>query len=306
MKPDLKTPYNHSSLLPGPNFHPVSLPPPSPPSGAGGQVMEVMISSSHVSAIPSSSGGGLLTLCPCSSMRSLSRETVLHKRLQCESFPRAAALHKLPQCGSFPWGAVLQEQAAPAWVPHGVTSPASKPAPVWAPLSMGPQVLAGACSSVGSPWGHNLLQASTCSGVGSLPWATGGYLLHCGSPWTAGGQPDSPLSSSRAAREDSLLWCFEHLLPPPSSLILVSAELFLSHSLTPLSSRSFSCIFFLPLLKYVFPDVLPPLLIGLALGSGGSILQPASTDFIRHEGSFSQLLTEAIAPSLPKPCHANP
>jgi len=77
--------------------------------------MGVTVSSSHVvSAAPSSSGGGLLTLCPCSSARSLSWETVLHKLLlQRESFPQAAALHKLPQCGSFrnrlfqresPWG----------------------------------------------------------------------------------------------------------------------------------------------------------------------------------------------------------
>jgi len=85
--------------------------------------------------------GGLLTLFPCSNMGSLSQETVLHKLLQCESFPRAAILHELPQWGSLPQGAVLQEQTAPAWVPHRVTSPASKPAPVWAPLSTGPQVL---------------------------------------------------------------------------------------------------------------------------------------------------------------------
>ncbi|KAK4828802.1 hypothetical protein QYF61_000859 [Mycteria americana] len=52
----------------------------------------------------------------------------------------------------------LQEQTAPAWVPQGVTSPASKPAPAWAPLSTRPQILPGACSSAGSPWGHNLLQ----------------------------------------------------------------------------------------------------------------------------------------------------
>jgi len=32
---------------------------------------------------------------------------------------------------------------------------------------MGPQVLPGACSSAGSPRGHSLLQASTCSGMGS-------------------------------------------------------------------------------------------------------------------------------------------
>ena len=128
--------------------------------------MGVWVSSSHVvSATPSSSGGEGLTLFPCSSVGSLPRETVLHELLQCESFPQAAVLHKLLQCGSLPWGAVLQEQTAPAWVPHGVTSPASKPASVWAPLS--PRVLPGACSSVGFPQGHSLLRASTCSGMGS-------------------------------------------------------------------------------------------------------------------------------------------
>jgi len=86
--------------------------------------MGVAVSSSHVVfATPSSSGGGLLTLFPCSNVRPLSWEIVLHKLLQCESFPQAAA---------------LQEQDAPAWVSHGVTSPASKPALAWAPPSMGP------------------------------------------------------------------------------------------------------------------------------------------------------------------------
>jgi len=159
--------------------------------------MGVTVSSSHiVSAAPSSSGGRLLTLFLCSSLRSLSQETVLHKLLQSESFPRAAALHRLPQCGAPPRGTALQEQAAPVWVPHGVTSAASKPAPAWAPLSTSLQVLAGACSSVGSPRGHSLLQASPCFSVGSLPRATGGHLLHCGPPWAAGGQPASLWSSS--------------------------------------------------------------------------------------------------------------
>jgi len=86
-----------------------------PLGGAGGQGMGATVSSSHiVSATPSSSGGRLLTLFPCSSARSLSQETVLHNLLECESFPWAAALHELPQRGSLPWGAVLQEQAAPA------------------------------------------------------------------------------------------------------------------------------------------------------------------------------------------------
>jgi len=49
-------------------------------------------------------------------------------------------------------------------------------------------------------------------------------------------------------------------------------------------------------------------MIVLALASGVSILELAGTGFVRHGGSFSQLLTEAtpIAPLLPKPCHANP
>jgi len=123
-----------------------------PPSGAGGWGMGAAVSSSHVvSAAPSFSGGGLLTLFPCSSVRSLSWERVLQKFLQHEYLPWAAALHELPQRGSLPWGAALQGHAAPACVPHRVGSPARKSAPVWAPLVMGLQVLAGACSSVGSP-----------------------------------------------------------------------------------------------------------------------------------------------------------
>jgi len=116
--------------------------------------MGITVSSSHVvSAAPSSSGGRLYTLLPCSSVRSLSQETVLHKILQRGSFPWAAALHELPQHGSLPWGAVFQEQPAPVWVPHAVTSPVSKPTLVWAPLSMGLQVLGEAYSGMGLPTG---------------------------------------------------------------------------------------------------------------------------------------------------------
>jgi len=97
-------------------------------------------------------------------------------------------------------------------VPHRVTSPARKLALVWAALSTGPQVLPGACFSKGSPRGHTFLQASTCSGMGSLPQATGRYLLHRGPPWTAEEQPASPWSSSQAAGKH-LLWCLEYLLP---------------------------------------------------------------------------------------------
>jgi len=204
-------------------------------------------------------------------------------------------------------GAVLQEQAAPAWVHHGVTSPASKPALALDPLSTGPQVLAGAFSRVGSPWSHGLLWASTCSGVGSLPWATGGYLLHHGPPWTAVVQPASPWPFIMSCK-GRLSALASRALPPPyfftdlgvcRAVSFTSSHSFLFTAISPQ---------FLSLLKYVITEVLPPSLIGLALGSGGSVLELADTGFIRHGGRFSQLLTEAapLASPLLKPCHANP
>jgi len=225
-----------------------------------------MVSSSHiVSDAPSSSGRRLLILFPGSNVRSLFRETVLHKLLQCESFPQGHS----------------SSLTAPAWVPSTWCSSSgtgcSSVGPPWGhkpcqqtcsgvgfSLSTGPQVLAGSCSSVDFPQGHRLLQAYICSSMGSstgcrwisappwtshrvtdsfrhtsapawgLPRAAGGYLLHRGPPWAAGRQPASPWSSSWAAGEKSLLWHLEHLLPAPSSLTLVPGELFLSHSLTPL------------------------------------------------------------------------
>jgi len=192
-------------------------------------------SSSHVvSAAPSSSGRGLLTLCPCSSVRSLSRETVLHKLLQCESFLKAAALHKLPQ-----------------WVlPAGCSSSGT------------------GCSSVGPPQGHKPSQ-QTCSGMGSslhrsrgpgrsllqrgLPMGSqppsGIHLLQCGVPSMGCRCIPAPPWTSMDCRGTTcltmvfIMGCKGRLsaltsgAPPacPSSLTLVSAELFLLHSLTPLS-----------------------------------------------------------------------
>jgi len=109
-------------------------------------------------------------------------------------------------------------QTAPAWAlptgcspsgtgcssvgPHRVTSPASKPAPAWAPLSTGPQVLAGACSSIGFPQGHNLLHTH----LPSPPWISMGctgtacltmvFSTVCkGISALAPGAPPCPLSS---------------------------------------------------------------------------------------------------------------
>ena len=63
--------------------------------------------------------------------------------------------------------------------------------------------------------------------------------------------------------------------PPPSSLTLVSAELFLSHHLARLSFCSF-----VPLLNSVIPEALTLSLMGSALASDGSVLEPAGTGFI--------------------------
>jgi len=179
------------------------------------------------------------------------------------------------------------------------------------------------CSSVGSlPWEtvlHKLLQYESLPTGSQLP--SGIHLLQCEVPSTGYRWISAPSWTSMVCRGTNCLTmvfimsCRGKLSalvsrappPPPSSLTLVSAELLLSHSLTPLSLLLFHCSFS-PLLKYVTTEVLPPSLIGLALASGGPILEPAGTGFIRHGRSFSQLLTEAtpIALPLPKSCHANP
>lgn len=66
-------------------------------------------------------------------------DTVLYELLQHESFPEAVVLHELLQGGSLPWFTVLQTVCYSVDV-RRVTGPASKSAPVWAPLSTGPQV----------------------------------------------------------------------------------------------------------------------------------------------------------------------
>jgi len=123
---------------------------------------------------------------------------------------------------------------------HGVQSSSvgppwetSKLALVWAPVSMGPQVLPGACSSMGSPQGRSLLRASPCSNVGS-PWAAARDLLHRGPPWAAGNSlPHQGLLHGLQGNLCSSTWSTSF---PASALTLASAELFLSHHLIPLSS----------------------------------------------------------------------
>jgi len=138
---------------------------------------------------------------------------------------------------SFPWGAVLQEQTAPAWVPHGVASPASKPAPAWAHLPTGPQVLSGAHSSVGFPQGHSLLWASICSGLESSP----GCRWIAAPPWTSMGRTGTACLTMAFAMGCRGISALAPGAAPllSSPLTFVSAELFLSHILTLLSGCRF-------------------------------------------------------------------
>jgi len=190
-------------------------------------------------------------------------------------------------------GPFLQEQTAPALVPHEVTSTASKPAPAWATLSTGPQVLAGACSSMGSPQGHSLLWAHPPA-QHRVP--STGYRWISAPPWTSIGCRGTACLTmvfSTGCRGISVL--APGAPPSPPSLALVSAGLFLSYSLTPLSY----CSFLFPLLNYVIPEALPPSLVGSALASSGSVLEPAGIGSIGHRGSFSQLLKVATAVAPP-------
>jgi len=203
---------------------------PPPAEQRRGTGMEVAVSSSHlVSAAPSSSRGELITLFPCSTVKSLSWETILHKLLQHESFPWAAALHELLQ----------------GFSPSGT-----------------------GCSSVGPPRGHKPRQ-KTCAGMGSsfhgstgpgrslfqcrLPLESqpplGTHLLWRGVPSTGYRWRSAPLWTSIDCRGTTCLTmvfitsCKGKLSalasgappPPPSSLTLVSAEFFLSLRLTPFS-----------------------------------------------------------------------
>jgi len=240
--------------------------------------MGVTVRSSHIAA-PFSSGGGLLTLFLYSSMRSLLWETVTgtdcssvgppwsHKSFQqiCSRVESSLYMSTGPgrslfqhglskrsqlplgihllRRGSVPWGAVLQEQAAPAWVPHGVASPASKPALVQASLS--PQVQRS-CQEPVSVWASHRVTASfkhPPALVWGLPGTAGGYRIQCGPPWTAEGTACLTILSFKGCRGISAPVPGAPP-PPPSSLALELAKLFLSHSLIPLSRLMFHSKFF--------------------------------------------------------------
>ena len=117
-------------------------------------------------------------------------------------------------------------------------------------------------------------------------------------PWISiccPGQPAPPWSLPQAAGE-SLLQCLEHHL-----LLLLHwpwcMQGCFSHVVSLLSSCF--CAVFLPFLKYVITEVLPALLRGSPLASGGSVLKPAETVSVQHGGSSWCLLAEAATTAAP-------
>jgi len=164
----------------------------------------------------------------------------------------------------------------------------SQTAPAWV-LPMGCSPSGTGCSSMGAPWGHSLLQASTCSRVESLPQAVGWISAPLWTSMDCRGTTCLTMVFTTICKGRLSVPTFGHLLPPSFFTDLgvcrvVSLPLSHSSLYTAVSPPSF----FLPFLKCVITEVLPPSLIGLALASGGSILEPAGTGFIRHGGSFLQ------------------
>lgn len=175
--------------------------------------MGIVVSSSCVvSASPSSSGGGLLTLFPCFSVWSFPQGTVLHKLLQNKSFPRTSPS----------W-------TVPLWVPFRGFSPSGTDwfsmALLWVHMSCQQK-----CSTSWAP--VSILPKAYYSA--DFPWVIASFG-HSPAPldplWAAEGQPASPWSSAWAAGETlcSSVW-------NTSSIFLgVCRAVSLMHSHPPLS-----------------------------------------------------------------------
>jgi len=152
-----------------------------------------------------------------------------------------------------PWGHRFWQEPAPARAPHGVTASfGHSTAPAWGPAQAA---------------GGDLLHVN-------LHGLQGDNLLHC---------------ALLHGLQGNLLQHLEHLLP-----LLLHCPWWLQSCF----SRIFSLLFpaaaaqgFFPLPKYVIPEALPWLLMGSALASGGSVLEPvalALSDIREGSSSFSQ------------------
>ena len=168
-------------------------------------------------------------------MGSLSWEKVLHELLQHESFPQAAVLHGMLQCGSLPWGAVfrnrLLQRGSPTgsqvlplnqlqrgfFSPQGHRSCQERRLPTVSQPPLG----ASTCSRMESSMGWRWIAAPLLTSMGCWGTACLTMVVSTGFRGISAQAPGAPLSHR-------------------SSLTLVSAELFLSHLLTPLSLTAFA------------------------------------------------------------------
>ena len=161
--------------------------------------------------------GHFITCCLCSSFLLRGRDSShstpapmwgsFHRRQFCMNFFNMNPSYRLQlfmncySVGPFPQDAILEELVDPAWVPRvsevlptnlfwrGVLSP-------WVHRSWQEPAPAQASHGVTASFGHPPALAWGAS------WSAGGYLLHHGPPWAAGGQPASPWSALRAAGEN--------------------------------------------------------------------------------------------------------
>jgi len=200
-----------------------SLPPPTM-SCRGGQGMGFVVGSSH----------SLFTISSSSCSSRVPAWDPSHKILSSTNFFNVGPSHRLqffmncfgvsPFHLSFPQCTVFQEETAPVWIPHGFTSPASKPGPVQASLSKGSRVLPGACSSADFPQGHKLFQTFPPALARAPPLrnSMGCRRATCITVVFSVGCRgfSAPMSGAPP--------------PPPSSQTMLSAELFLSCIFTPL------------------------------------------------------------------------
>jgi len=245
----------------------------------------------------------LLTLFPWSRMGSHPQETILHKLLQCESFP---------------WGAVLQEQLQCGFFPTGCSPSRTE------------------CSSVGPPWGHKFFQ-QTCSAVGSsvhgstgparsllqhgLPTGSlaslGIHLLQCGVLHGLQADICSTVDlyglQGHSLPHHGLLHRLQGYLcsgiwSTSSLSFFTDLGVCRATSLTFFSTLSLAVAaqHFLPVLGYIITEVLPTLQTGSALASGRSAAELAGTGFVQlgvAPAVFSQ--KPPLQPPATLPCKPN-
>lgn len=166
--------------------------------------MGVVVSSSHVSAVPSSSGGGLLTLLPCFSIGTppMGGAMNIHDFLRPESYPQGAILHEMSSVIPT-WGHKSFQEPSLAWVSHKVAAFFRHPPPLpWSP----PQA---AREQPVSPW--------------SSLWAA-----EKSQPWSASSRPFTDLGGCSFL---SLVCCL------PLSLAVIASKQFFFPTLLRLLSQ---------------------------------------------------------------------